>query len=73
MVISGFNQIAGQTRAVFRYALQMGVFAYGVDVDKIHFKITSLLKLKCSVRDPLRRGAALVMTTGLISRFLDKF
>ena len=48
------------------------MFAYGVDVDRIHFKITSLLKLKCSVADPLWCGAALVMTTSLISRLLDK-
>ena len=33
---------------VFCYALRMGLFAYGV--DRIHFKITSLLKLKCWCR-----------------------
>ena len=50
----------------------MGVFAYDVDVDRINFKITSLVKLKCSVVDPLWCGAALVITTSLISRLLDK-
>ena len=56
-------------RAVFCCALRMGWFAYGV--DRIHFKITSLGKLKCSVADPLWYGAALVMTTILISRLLN--
>ena len=60
----------GQTRAVFCYALPMGVFAYGV--DRIHFKITSLVKPKCSVADSLLCGAALVMTTSFLSRLLDK-
>ena len=46
------------------------MFAYGV--DRIHFKITSLVKLKCSVADSFLCGAALVMTTSLISRLLDK-
>ena len=46
------------------------MFAYGV--DRIHFKITSLVKLKCSVADSFLYGAALVMTTSLISRLLDK-
>ena len=50
----------------------MGVFACGVDVDRLYFKITSLLKLKCSVADPLWCGAALIMTTSLISKLLDK-
>ena len=39
-----------------------------VDVEWIHFKITSLLKLKCLVADPLWCGAALVMITSFSSR-----
>ena len=42
------------------------MFVYGVNIDRIHFKITLLVKLKCSVADPLWCGAALVITTKLI-------
>ena len=54
---------------VICYALRMGVSTY---VDRINFKLTSLVKQKCSVEDQLWCGTALVMTTSLISSLLDK-
>ena len=61
-----------QERAVFCHDLWMGMHVFGVDVDRIHFKIMLLLRLKCSVVDTFWCGAALVMTTSLILLWLDK-
>ena len=39
----------GQTRAVVCYDLRLGVHVFGVDVDRIRFKMTLFPRLECKV------------------------